>query len=328
MRSVPVRPASMNAEQPSRLPGWVPTFSRVRGLIWSSKIALMSGGLPEIGLYFNGGMGDDLLCSTVARELKNRGTKSIWQLTAHPELFAGNRDVIAVPADFRIRRLCEMFGVAFIELEYPEPPAQHLITTLCKAAGIRGEIELRPYVVLSEAERRAGHVASRPQIAIQTATLAARFPMRNKLWPHERFQAVADGLRTEFDLVQLGAPSDPALAHALDLRGKTSLREAAAILSASRMFIGLVGGLMHLARAVDCRSVIVYGGREHPSQSGYVANENLYWSGPCAPCWQRNHCDYDRRCMTEILPEQVIAAARRQAERYGTPLAVERAEIA
>lgn len=105
------------------------------------------------------------------------------------------------------------------------------------------------------------------------------------------------------------------------------MRQAAAILSASRLFIGLATGLVHLARAVECRSVIVYGGREDPSRSGYSANENLYWSGPCAPCWQRNHCDYDRVCMSEILPEQVIAAARRQFDLYGTPLAVDRVDI-
>ena len=61
--------------------------------------------------------------------------------------------------------------------------------------------------------------------------------------------------------------------------------------------LDLSAGVMHLARAVDCRSVIIYGGREHPSQSGYSANENLYWSGACAPCWLRNDCNYGRICM-------------------------------
>src|SRR5205823_6495421 len=153
-----------------------------------------------------------------------------------------------------------------------------------------------PYVVLSESEKRTGKIAHRPQIAMQSSSLSARFPMRNKQWPAERFQTVADALKDEFDLVQVGASSDPPLTGALDLRG-TSVRQLAAILSASRLFIGLAGGLTHLARAVECRSVIVYGGREHPSQSGYSANENLYWSGPCAPCWQRNDCSYDRVCM-------------------------------
>lgn len=312
---------------PLKLPGWIPTVSRFSGLVWSSKVALAAGGLPDIALWFNGGIGDDVMCTAVARELKRRGTKKIWQLTSYPELFAGNSDVRAVPADFRLRRLCGLFGTPCVELKYPEPPAKHLIATLCEAVGINGEVELRPYVALTEAERCAGKVVKRPQIAIQSASIGARFPMRNKLWPQERFQFVVNALKDQFDFVLLGSLSDPDLPGALDLRGRTTIRETAAILSASRLFVGLVSGLMHLARAVECRSVIVYGGREHPSQSGYSANENLYWTGACAPCWQRDVCDYARICMSEIQPEQVIAAVRCQAELYGTPLAVDRMEL-
>ena len=317
----------MNTQQRLSLPNWVPTLARLSGLVWSSKIALSAGGLPSVGLYFNGGLGDDIMCSAVARELKKRGTKTIWQFTSFAEVFVGNSDVVAVPADFRLHRLCRMFGIPCVDLEYPSPPPRHLIAAMCAAAGIRGEVELRPHVVLTETEKSAGKVVPRPQIAIQTSSLAARFPMLNKLWPHERFQLVTDALKGDFDFVQLGASSDPELHGSLDLRGKTTVRQSAAILSASRVFVGLVSGLMHLARAVECRSVIVYGGREHPSQSGYIANENVHWSGPCAPCWQRNACDYDRRCMGEIPPEQVIEAVRRQAARYGAPLAVECADI-
>lgn len=310
-----------------RPPEWIPTVSRLSGFVWSWRVTTAAGGLPDIGLYFNGGLGDDIMLTAVARELKKRGSRTIWLFTTHGALFAGHPDLIPVPADFRLRRYCGMFGRRCVELAYPEPPPRHLIATLCDAVGIEGEVELRPFVALTNAERRAGMRVSRRQIAIQTSSLAARFPMRNKLWALEKFATVARALRNNFDLVQLGSPSDPVLDGVLDLRGRTNLRETATILSASVVFVGLVGGLMHLARAVDCRSVIVYGGREHPSQSGYSANENLYWDGPCSPCWLRNDCDYDRVCMSEITPEQVITAIRRQAGEYGSPLAVDRTEI-
>jgi ADP-heptose:LPS heptosyltransferase len=284
--------------------------------------------LPQIGIYFNGGLGDDIMRSAVARELKKRGARKIWQFTSVPELYAGNPDVIAVPDDFRLHRLCNFFRVPCIQLNYPERPPRHFIAIMCETAGIEGEVELRPYVFLTDQEKRAGKVVPRPQVAVQTSSLAANYPMRNKLWPHERFQTVADALKHDFDLIQIGASSDPELRGALDLRGKTSVRETAVILSASRLFVGLATGLVHLARAVECRSVVIYGGREDPSKSGYSANENLSWSGPCAPCWLRNDCDYDRVCMSEILPEQVIAAVRRQAERYGSPLPVDRLDLA
>jgi ADP-heptose:LPS heptosyltransferase len=111
-------------------------------------------------------------------------------------------------------------------------------------------------------------------------------------------------------MVQLGAASDPPLANVRDLRGRTTIREAAAVLAGSRLFIGMVGFLMHLARAVGTRSVIVYGGREHPSQSGYRVNTNLFTELPCSPCWYWNRCPYDRECMRRITAADVIAAGR------------------
>lgn len=313
----------MTAQQTSNLPSWIPTPARLGGMLWSARTVLRAGGFPDLGLIFYGGLGDDLMSTAAAHELKKRGAGKLWQFTAYPELFEGNPDIKAVPADFRLYRLCEMFRVPRRTLEYPDPPPSHLIATICAAAGIKGQVALRPYLYLTDTEKRAGRVVTRPQVAIQSSSIGARYPMRNKQWPHARFQAVADALAADFDLVQLGSPSEPALQGCLDLRGKTTIRQTAGILSASRMFVGLVGGLMHVARAVECRSVIVYGGREHPTQSGYSANENLYWDGACAPCWQRDDCDYDRRCLDAITPEAVTAAARRVAERGDAPIEVD-----
>ena len=305
----------------------LPTPSRMMGFVWAMKTALKAGWLPKIGLYFSGGVGDEIMRTAVARELKKRGYGTIWQFTSNAELYIDNLDVVAVPDDFRLHRLCSIFRAPRVEANYPVNPPKHCIAMMCAAAGIVGEVELRPYLFLSEAERKSGRLGSRPQIAIQTSSLAARHPMANKLWPHDRFLIVADALSQQFDVVQVGMPSDPPLPGAIDVRGN-SLRETAAIFSASVLFVGLATGLMHLARAVDCRAVIIYGGRENPSQTGYAANVNLSWAGPCAPCWLRNDCDHDRICMSEILPEHVIAAAQRQAARHGAPLPVERVQIA
>jgi hypothetical protein len=78
---------------------------------------------------------------------------------------------------------------------------------------------------------------------------------------------------------------------------------------------------------VDCRSVIVYGGREKPAQTGYVANKNLYSQVRCAPCWLRNPCDFDRKCMDMITSKQVIAATAEQISKYGTLLELQTANL-
>jgi ADP-heptose:LPS heptosyltransferase len=98
-------------------------------------------------------------------------------------------------------------------------------------------------------------------------------------------------------------------------------------LANSFVFIGLAGFLMHLARAVDCRGVIIYGGREKPTQTGYVANKNLYNQVKCAPCWLRNPCDYDRKCLDMVTASQVIAATAEQISRYGSLLEVQSAQL-
>jgi ADP-heptose:LPS heptosyltransferase len=84
---------------------------------------------------------------------------------------------------------------------------------------------------------------------------------------------------------------------------------------------------MHVARAVECPSVIVYGGREAPWQSGYVSNLNIYSELPCAPCWQADTCDYNRKCMDEISVERVVSGIRQMMTRSRNPLAVEEVQI-
>jgi hypothetical protein len=58
-------------------------------------------------------------------------------------------------------------------------------------------------------------------------------------------------------------------------------------------------------------SVIVFGGREHPTQSGYAGNENLFTAMECSPCWLWNRCPYDRECLARITPANVVEAVDR-----------------
>jgi ADP-heptose:LPS heptosyltransferase len=155
---------------------------------------------------------------------------------------------------------------------------------------------------------------------VQSSGLGARLPITTKQWPPERMQQVVAALLQDgHHVVQVGLSAESPLPGAMDLRGKLSLRETGAVLSQSRLFIGLVGGLMHMARAVDCRAVIVYGGRELAALSGYRANVNLATSPACAPCYLRNMCPHDLVCLTEISAEAVVRAARSLLHRDDPP---------
>jgi hypothetical protein len=307
-------------------------------LVPSAAASLAQHGRPA--MFFNSvgaGIGDDLLLSAVFRELSRRGQRDFWVMSRRPELYRLNDDVrVLVPSRERYDILIKLFGTKVVYPWYTsyhpafdrdDPmPQQHLISIMCQKAWVTGEVTLRPYLVLSPEEEQRGRLAPR-QVAIQSSGLDAKHSMLNKNWPLERYQGVVSSLRDRYDFVQVGSRNDPPLYGALDLRGKTSLRETAAVLRGSLAFVGQVGFLMHLARAVDCRSVIVYGGRETPAQSGYPCNENLYTPVACSPCWRLNTCPNDRVCLGEISVAMVADALERQVGRSGAPLACDTSTI-
>jgi hypothetical protein len=290
---------------------------------------------PEVWLYFGVAPGDDLLCTAVLRELRHRGHRRVWMVSRHPELFKGSRDVAQVVwVEDRRDDYLSALGGRWQVLEYapfdPEtdrslPPGRHIIAELCHRAGVRGDVVLRPYLPLSAAELERGRWAG-DFIAVQSCGQAARYHMRNKEWFPDRYQEVVRALQGH-KFMQFGSATDPPLAGVKDLRGKTTVRETAALLANCRMFVGHVGFLMHLARAVECPSVIIYGGRETPWQSGYTCNLNLCSPLPCAPCWLWNTCDHDRQCMAEISVARVVQAVEQMLARPGHPLAEDKASL-
>ena len=297
----------------------------------SAVTLLARHGRPDLFVHAIGaGIGDDLLCTAMFRELRRRGTHSFWVTTRHPQLYRHNHDVrVVVPPYDRYDIVLKQLGTRVVYPWYTgynpafdrdEPmPEQHLIALICQKAGITGEIALRPYLALTPEETAGGRLVPR-QIAIQSSGLDAKHAMLNKNWSLAGYQGVVDALRDRYQFVQVGSAGDPPLDGALDLRGKTSLRETAAVLAGSLAFVGQVGLLMHLARAVDCRSVIVYGGRETPAQSGYPCNVNLYSPVRCSPCWRLNTCPYDRACLAMIGVDEVVHGLEAQLAAHSTPL--------
>lgn len=326
--------------------GWENLRDRIGALAFGLSFVVARKPRPAMLLYFGFSPGDDLLCTAVMRELCKRGKGPVLMVSNHLGLFAGNRDVAYVRPLWRrysqhgstmsiCRRLAAAWGCRFVQPEYAppldadhsRPPPRHIIAEMCVHAGISGPVTIRPYLCLTEEEKAEARFAS-GMIVIQSSGLAAHHPIRNKQWPVERFQGVVDALEGELSFIQLGSVMDPALRGAKDLRGATGVREAAAILSQARLFVGTVGFLMHLARAVECPSVIIFGGREAPWQSGYICNANLYSPVPCAPCWRWNGCEFARECMDRITVPDVVSAIREMTGRPRGPLAVETVEIA
>lgn len=303
--------------------------------------AMATHGTPTVLLQFLGGLGDELLLTCVARETRKRNPRArIWQISAAADLLEKNPDYTLVrgPVDWRLRHsnLLSPWRRRLSYADEPDPgrrstpPKEHVLAILCRSAGVRGAIDLRPYCHLLPEETKAGRIAPLQLVVQSVGDKTHGTWMANKLWRHDRLADVVTAVRQknpEVVWIQLGAPGDRLLPDVVDLRGRTTLRQSAATLSQSACFVGTSGFLVHLARAVECRSVVVYGGREHAWQSGYSCNVNVESHPACAPCWRWSDCDFERECMEKIDSGTVVQAVQSAIERRNEPLSIDRVTV-
>ncbi len=142
-----------------------------------------------------------------------------------------------------------------------------------------------------------------------------------KRWPPERFAALGRELIEQFGarLVLLGGPEEGPVAQivqerlglpALNLVGKTNLRQALAVLSRIKLLITNDSGLMHAAAALRVPLVALFGSTD-PAATGPFTDRAtvLHHPLPCSPCLQRT-CDQGYTCLTAISAGEALAAAR------------------
>lgn len=158
-----------------------------------------------------------------------------------------------------------------------------------------------------------------------------------KQWPLERFAALGRWLVAERGcrVLVVGGPGEEALGRALeeqigwgavDLVGQTTLRQMAALIQRSQLYVGNDSGPLHIASAVGCPVIALFGSscthRYRPWQNATVLWHELPCS-PCAQCHARDRCQtclYDQpRCMAAITVEEVQAAVEAQLGRTKQP---------
>jgi heptosyltransferase I len=121
--------------------------------------------------------------------------------------------------------------------------------------------------------------------------------------------------------VLLGGPDEQELAAAvmdhlgqipaLNLTGRTSLRDLVGIFTECAVAFGPDSGPMHLAAAVGCPVVSLWGSTS-PARSAPWGFADLAIRAeiPCHPCYLRE-CPIGRECMRRIAPESVVNMVRR-----------------
>jgi ADP-heptose:LPS heptosyltransferase len=179
---------------------------------------------------------------------------------------------------------------------------------------------------------------------LPTETIVALCPAGGtsplKQWPVNRFVELGRWLQAKRDvrLALVGGPGEEALgaeierrldAPAINLIGRTTLRQLAAVLRECSLYVGNDTGPMHVAAAMNAPVIALFGSschhRFHPWTQNYQVIANKL---PCSPCASDPHrdrcveCIYDHpRCMHELPLERV-------KEAISTMLPVRRSETA
>ncbi len=95
----------------------------------------------------------------------------------------------------------------------------------------------------------------------------------------------------------------------IDFTGRTSLAEAVDLMSLVEVVVTNDSGLMHVAAALDKRTIALYGSSDPRftpplNAKAQVITLNL----DCSPCFKRDCPLGHTRCLTDIKPESVLAA--------------------
>jgi heptosyltransferase II len=142
-----------------------------------------------------------------------------------------------------------------------------------------------------------------------------------KQWFPERFARVSDRLNKKFrsKTIIFGGPGDRELgadimkmmnASAVDLSGKTTLKEAMAIIARCGMFITNDSGLMHIAAALNVPQVAVFGSTNFAATGPWSPRARIVRSiVSCSPCLKQKCPLGHRECMKKISVDKVVTTA-------------------
>lgn len=251
-------------------------------------------------------LGDNLLLSALLPAIREKwpGYKIIVE-TPKPEIFWNNPHVDWVTIK-HIKTTKHHIKPKYRIFNGSEP---HFIAQMRAYIGLKGTSP--PQLFLTPDEIRS--IQKRfefPYIAISPVGKTS-FSANRKEWGFENFKKLIR-LFKDYRFIQIGLPKDPLLPNAVDARGFL-IRETAAVIFNATLFIGLEGGLMHLAKAIGTPSAIIYGGYIRPETSGYSDNLNIYTATCCSPCHRSEkalpECPM-MICMQPIHPEDVSEQIR------------------
>ena len=157
-----------------------------------------------------------------------------------------------------------------------------------------------------------------------------------KRWPHEYYTKVAEfWIRHGGIVVLCGSAGERGICEEIrrklpaekcfDLSGKTDLFDLMHLFRFSAFVIANDSGLMHLAAALGCEGLTVFGPTDLYDTGPVSAKwQLLYRKQPCSPCLRRSCPEGKARCMLEIHPAEVIRALYASVKKLKLPFSKKR----
>ena len=259
-----------------------------------------------------GGLGDNLMLTAVAREVKKRNPKAlIHVITKFPAVFDRNPDV-----DFVSRKPKGQFPwMRPFRVDYTLdfPWKEHLLHSMCRCLNIPGQIELRTHIFPEVedwefAERLISELGAAPVVLARGSSVKT---CDKKVWPLNLWRRLAKDLLRFTPVVDIGSGgsaldvSDPTYR---SLLGKTSLHQMAALLGKSKALITMDSGPYHVAAAFGLPTVCILGGVIPPAAIQYPNAKVLTNRPDCCDCWTVRECSRNLECLVNIPVEQVLLA--------------------
>ena len=194
-----------------------------------------------------------------------------------------------------------------------------------------GEVtHTRPQIFLDDTETSAIKSLVQSETGIidvgKIAIIAPYSSQDIKSWPGSYFNEVISYLDVNGYLTLiLGTVDDledsmrmisPATKKVFSLAGKTNIRQVAALISVSRVVVGIDTGVLHIASCFDVPVIAIFGPTRPLEFKPFSPFTSVIDSGACE-CNQFLHLQCDcpvdgyARCMTKALPTSVIRAIQK-----------------
>jgi heptosyltransferase-1 len=139
-----------------------------------------------------------------------------------------------------------------------------------------------------------------------------------KHWLDENWAELALRLGDRLPVLMLGGPGDRERAgriqtlageKLIDLTGRTTLGQCAALIERAELLVGVDTGLTHLATALGIPTLALFGSTRPYLDTGRPSARVLYEKLECSPCRRRPTCGGSFDCMRRHGVEAVHAAA-------------------